>query len=101
VIRRASWDARNATTSATSAGCPIRLRALSHGVRHLVREGDLKQAGRHVDDATPTVWDAGQKGAGPPLLFGQSVPSRTQIRAHLDIAFTGIFQPDSHTASPA
>ncbi len=36
-----------------------------------------------------------------PLLFGQSVPSRTQIRAHLDIAFTGIFQLDNHTASPA
>jgi AcrR family transcriptional regulator len=29
-----------------------------------------------------------------PLLFGESVPSRTQIRAHLDIAFTGIFRPD-------
>jgi hypothetical protein len=36
-----------------------------------------------------------------PLLFGQSVPSRTQIQAHLDIAFTAIFQPDNQIESPA
>ena len=35
-----------------------------------------------------------------PLLFGQNVPSRTQIRAHLDIALTAIFPPDNQTHTP-